>query len=82
MNKEEALKFFNGIELKFISYFKYCFTYEGEKEGLKLRVVYGGEADNIYKRNLGNEEVFENEDFEYFAISKNGKGEDVYIFEE
>jgi len=45
MNKQEALKFFEGISLNFNSYYKYEFNYSGEKDGKKVSVYFGGTED-------------------------------------
>lgn len=69
MNKEEALKFFRGTELEFVSYYKYRFNYTGMKDGILIEVSYGGDSSEIYREEFGPTEVFYDSGFEYFKPS-------------
>jgi hypothetical protein len=81
MNKEEALKFFEGVELTFSNYYKFVFTYEGEKDGNLITVDYGG--CDIYRDEFGPTQKFWNIGFGYFKVIESGKdGKPVYQFYE
>jgi len=85
MNQQEALEFFQGTKLNFTGFFKYCFYYEGNKDGIKINVVYGGDSDDIYRTEYGPIEIFnKNEDFEYFNIlnSESSEADFLYQFSE
>ena len=83
MNKQEALKFFSNTELKFVGYFKFVFTYEGEKDGIKIIVNYGGDSSEIYREEFAPIEQFNDIDFEYFQVLKSNKNDNLlYQFSE
>jgi len=71
MTREEALEFFKGVILTFDMYYKYKFTYSGEKEGKRVMVTYGGDSSEIYRTEFGPTEIFslydgENNDSWYY----------------
>ena len=49
MDKEQALLEYGDVPLKFKSYYKYCFTFEGCKNGNTIRMEIGGNSDDIYR---------------------------------
>jgi len=81
MNKQEALKFFEGINLNFNSYYKYEFNYIGEKEGKKISVCFGGTED-VYREIYTPVEIFRDIDFEYFNVMEDENNNIIYIFSE
>jgi len=83
MNKQEALKFFSNTELKFVGYFKHVFTYEGEKDGIKVLVNFGGDSSDIYREEFAPVESFYDVGFEYFQVLKSNKNDNLlYQFSE
>lgn len=57
MTREEVVEMFEGGVLKFVSYHKYEFMYEAQKDGVKVRVIFGG--DDIYHDSFGAIELFD-----------------------
>lgn len=49
MNKEEAIKKYGKIPLKFTRYYKYSFTFCGQDRDIKIIASLGGIADDIYR---------------------------------
>lgn len=47
--EEEFLEEFGDVKLIVNSYYKYSFGYSGEKDGKKIYVSIGGNADDIYR---------------------------------
>jgi len=74
MNQKQALEFFNGVELKFESYYKFSFIYTGEKEGILIKVHFGGCSDSIYRAYFLPTKIFmEEEPFVYMdTFEKDG----------
>jgi len=82
MTKQEALEFFQGVELKFVFFFKYCFYYEGEKDGIPINVVFGGDSNDIYRTEYEAIEIFnKDEDFEHFQVLKSDKKQDRLLYQ-
>ena len=52
MTKEEVLKEYGDVPLKFSSYYKYSFSFYGEKNGATIYATIGGNADDIYRFEL------------------------------
>ena len=47
---EQFIEKFGQAKVKFLSYYKYSFTFSGQtEEGNKIHVTVGGSSDNIYK---------------------------------
>jgi hypothetical protein len=81
MNEQEALEFFDGVELTFLYYYKFVFTYEGEKDGNLISVYYGG--CDIYRDEFGPTEKFSDINFSVFSVIESSKdGKPVYEFYE
>jgi len=80
MDKIEALKFFNGTELQFKEYYKYVFTYVGQKDGEKVVAKFVGDASDIYKQTFEPTEIFDPYDDDQFSYEKIENG--VYLFSE
>ena len=80
MNQSEALKFFKGTKLKFVEYYKYQFTYTGEKDDKLIIVKFGGDPDTISKLHFTARLIFDiDEEFEYMKV-KEVNNKDTYIF--
>lgn len=82
MNQKEAQEFFDGVTLNFQSYYKFTFTYSGEKDNKLVEVHFGGDSNDIYRTEFGPTEMFDkNFDFEYMSVSERD-GLEVYSFYE
>ena len=57
MNKKEFIEKYGDVTVKFSSYYKYTFTYSAEIEEGTLYADYGGNADEIYKLEVANDET-------------------------
>jgi hypothetical protein len=54
MTREEFYEKYIDVKVKFSTYYKYTFTYVGElPDGGKISVGYGGNADQIYRHEVG-----------------------------
>ena len=81
MTKEEVLKKYGDIPLKFHGYYKYVFTFaEIAEDGTEIVVEYGGCSDEIYRFELTADTTMSlNEDcFSYITLKRNGN----YIYDE
>lgn len=58
MTKEEIIKEYGNIELKFYYYFKYVFTFSGKTDkGYTILASIGGDLDDIYRYNISNDRI-------------------------
>lgn len=76
MTKDEILKTYGEVKLKFSHYYKFVFTYTGLAEnGDRVTVYDGGLASDIYKKDvLPEQEVTINSLYaDFVVISKDGK---------
>lgn len=58
---DQVKHLYGALPLKFLSYFKYIFTFSGEDKdrGIRLEVCIGGDADLIYQAGVDRDhEVF------------------------
>ena len=54
MTSEEFYEKYGDVKVKFSGYYKYTFTYTGKlPDGVEIVVGYGGNADDIYRHNVG-----------------------------
>ena len=54
MKADEFLEKYGGVKVTFSSYYKYTFLYTGElPDGGRISVGYGGNADDIYRYEVG-----------------------------
>jgi hypothetical protein len=82
MDHSEFDKAYESTKLKFISYFKFMFTYRGTADdGTVIVASYGGNADDIYKYEVypDDVEIYSNASnwFSVYATSK----DDTVIFD-
>ncbi len=73
----EVEKLYGDVELDFVSYYKYAFTYNQvlKEQNVTIEAVYGGDADSIYKYTVyANASVILGsiEQWSYVRITKNG----------
>ena len=65
MKRDEASEFFQGITLNFKEFNKGCFFYNGKKDGLDIKVIFG--SSNVEKSTFDETKLFLNADkFKYF----------------
>lgn len=58
ISKKEFLEKFGDVEVKFSHYYKFEFTYSADLgERIRLVVAIGGSAEDIYREEVGNNEV-------------------------
>lgn len=56
MTKDEFFQKYGDVKVKFCSYYKFAFTYEAQlPDGKRLTCCFGGNADDIYKREVSND---------------------------
>jgi hypothetical protein len=80
MKLEEVNEKFKDAKVKFTSYYKYTFHFEGQTEdGYTLSCSYGGDSDDIYRFDVDTNEVSFNNAGEWKHVTvKDGKGEIVF----
>jgi len=49
MSKYEFIEKYGDVKVKFVSYYKFTFVYQGEVDGKTITVGIGGNADDIYR---------------------------------
>jgi len=55
LTDEDVLERYGEIDLTFTSYYKYVFSYIGSAPaGVTIHADYGGDADDIYRHAVGN----------------------------
>ena len=53
IEREEFYEKYKGVAFKFLSYYKFTFTYHGfTSDGEEVRVDVGGTAEDIYKEKV------------------------------
>jgi len=76
MKKEEILKQYGEVKLKFSSYYKFTFIFHGVSEdGITIVANIGGDSDDIYRMDVDSdkEETLYSLDPNFIDISKDGK---------
>lgn len=68
MTEEETKVFYEsnreGLEMRFSYYWKYCFTYKGENNNMRINASYGGDSSDIYRYEVTSEPIKLPEKFE------------------
>ena len=55
---EEFYEKYKGVDFKFLSYYKFTFTYRGfTDDGEEVRIGVGGIADDIYRESVSVDSV-------------------------
>ena len=76
MKKEEILKQYGEVRLKFSSYYKFTFTFHGVSEdGITIVANIGGDSDDIYRMDVysDKEETLHTLCPNFIDVSKDGK---------
>jgi hypothetical protein len=77
MTKDEFYEKYGDVKVKFSDYYKYTFTYTGNlPDGGRISVEYGGNADQIYRHDVGadcEETVSSIEPYAGHVYDKDGK---------
>lgn len=56
ISKNQFIEKYGEIVVKFISYYKFIFTYEAVmSDGRKITIQYGGNSDDIYRHSVNSE---------------------------
>ena len=59
INSEEFYERYKDVNFKFLSYYKFTFTYRGfTDEGEEVKVDVGGVADYIYRESVSADDVY------------------------
>jgi hypothetical protein len=83
--QSELIQEFGDVGLSLVSYYKFSFGYEGEKDGKRIYVEVGGNADDIYrfeplvKAITPLAKLAEDIDFRYASIYENDAKIATYI---
>lgn len=80
ISKDDVVEKFGDLKLKFHSYYKYSFTYVGERDGYKVSVSYGGNHHDIYRHEVKADDVVELGDptqWVYVSV-RDREGNEVY----
>ena len=71
MTREELNKKYGNIDFCFYSYYKYVFTFI-DTEG-KIKILCGGNSNDIYRFDVDYDEIYSIEDLEPFTVFENGE---------
>ena len=56
---EEFYEKYKGVDFKFLSYYKFTFTYRGfTDDGEEVKIGVGGLADDIYRERVSADDVY------------------------
>ena len=59
INSEEFYKKYKDVNFKFLSYYKFTFTYRGfTSDGEEVKIGIGGLADDIYRERVNADDVY------------------------
>jgi hypothetical protein len=82
MTRNEFYQKYGDVKVKFSDYYKYTFTYTGNlPDGGRISVDYGGNADQIYRHEVGadcEKTVSSIEPYSGRAYDKDGKEVDQF----
>jgi len=81
MTVEQVNEKFRDAKVKFSSYYKYTFNFEGKTEdGFKIQCSFGGDSEDIYRFDVNTNEIsfLHTNQWSNVTISKGDKGEIVF----
>ena len=59
IKSEEFYEKYKGVDFKFLSYYKFTFTYRGfTDDGEEVKIGVGGLADDIYRERVSADDVY------------------------
>tara|TARA_B110000008_G_C16896720_1_gene535049 strand:+ start:262 stop:516 length:255 start_codon:yes stop_codon:yes gene_type:complete len=73
MKKQEVLEKYKAVKLKFNSYYKFSFAFEGKSDdGCTVLASIGGDSDDIYRLDIyaSKEETLSTLDPNYIKVTK------------
>lgn len=77
----EAPEAYLDVPLKFASYYKYTFTFEGTApDGAKIKAHQGGDSSDIYRHEITPESVMTLRDGWYYAATIEKDGVLIYDY--
>jgi hypothetical protein len=79
LTEEGLLEKYGEIEVKFIYYYKYTFTFIGDFEGKTIQVSVGGSGDDIYRFEVEAEKQYKVKDL---GVTSAGITENEQVIEE
>lgn len=81
MTKEQMLEMYGTVPLKFMSYYKYSFSFSGvAADGAKIYASIGGNADDIYRLEVDHDDPITIKADDPYCISI--RKDDVEIYSE
>jgi hypothetical protein len=80
MTRKEFIEKYGDVDVKFNSYYKYTFTYEGEIDDIQIFVDYGGNADEIYRLDVDCESIEKVKDIDPYAGIAVKDGKTIFKF--
>lgn len=81
MERKEFIKKYGEVEVTFSHYYKYTFTFTGVLEnGSIISVDIGGNADDIYREEVSNDEKQVVSHLEPYAGRVYNQGKEVHSF--
>lgn len=79
MTDTEVAELFEDTPLMFDSYYKYSFTFCGEKDGYKIVTSFGGNSYDIYRYDVSRDVVkYFSHPYEWSFVSITKDGEKVF----
>ena len=58
IKSEEFYEKYKDVNFKFLSYYKFTFTYRGFTDGEEVKIGVGGVADYIYRERVNADDVY------------------------
>lgn len=78
IEREEFYEKYKDVSFKFLSYYKFTFTYRGfTDDGEEVKIGVGGLADDIYRENVSVDSVYDM----WYLMPYQGESDSVSFYE-
>ena len=78
IEREEFYEKYKDVDFKFLSYYKFTFTYRGfTDDGEEVRIGVGGIADDIYRESVSVSSVYDM----WYLMPYQGESDSVSFYE-
>ena len=78
IEREEFYEKYKDVSFKFLSYYKFTFTYRGfTDDGEEVRIGVGGIADDIYRESVSVDSVYDM----WYLMPYQGESDSVSFYE-
>ena len=78
IEREEFYEKYKDVNFKFLSYYKFTFTYRGfTDDGEEVKIGVGGLADDIYRKSVSADNVYDM----WYLMPYQGESDSVSFYE-